>query len=224
MPAWRTFVDLCVWVCCLFISEIAEGPFAGVGVRVIPPIMVVSAEDWVGLVALSARHLGWLLSVLEKYQFAVHAKINSQATWFLDVCLALATVLWLAIMWLVFLASSNGFRVVSFWLSASFPSCVMNDYPVLECWCRALFAFVLHMLCRICHCVWLPLLSATLVQGTLGDGLSGKDLRSLHAGAIGQGTGKDVFSLWFFLPRRNVVWQRQTDFVWSAFFGHNSAF
>ena len=78
----------------------------------------------------------------------------------------------------------------------------MNDYSVLECWCRALFAFVFPMLCRICQCVWLPLLSATLAQGTLGDGLSGKDLRGLHAGALGQGTGKDVFSLWFSLLRR----------------------
>ena len=46
------------------------------------------------------------------------------------------------------------------------------------------------MLCRLCQCAWLPLLSSDVSPGTLGLGLSGKDLPYCHAGAGGPDMGQ----------------------------------
>ena len=55
-----------------------------------------------------------------------------------------------------------------------------------------LIYFVVHMLCRLCQCAWLPLLSGDVSRGNLGLGLSGKDLQGRHAVAGGPDMGQDV--------------------------------
>ena len=54
------------------------------------------------------------------------------------------------------------------------------------------------MRCRSCHGVWLPLLSATLVQGTLGDGLSGKGLRAFMLELSAKARARMFFPYGFF--------------------------